>query len=97
MIGFGMLAGLWAVFALWVTRRAAHPKQVVCSTGADRPVLAADCQQLRLDLTEMGRQPWVVFGLMQTKAGVSPTTNSGLVATSSSPSRCSTESSPSLV
>ena len=32
--------------------------------------------------TEMGRQPWVVFGLLQTKSGVSPTSSVGLVGTS---------------
>ena len=32
--------------------------------------------------TEMGRQPWVVFGLLETKSGVSPTSSVGLVGTS---------------
>jgi len=30
-------------------------------------------------LTEMGRQPWIVFGLMKTAQGVSPTISSGMV------------------
>ena len=30
-------------------------------------------------LTELGRQPWVVFGLMKTSAGVSPTVSWGMV------------------
>ena len=32
-------------------------------------------------MTEMGRQPWVVFGLMLTRDAVSPTVGAGLVAT----------------
>ncbi|MHB1134316.1 MAG: cytochrome ubiquinol oxidase subunit I [Chloroflexota bacterium] len=30
-------------------------------------------------LTEVGRQPWLVFGLMTTPSGVSPTTSAGMV------------------
>jgi cytochrome bd ubiquinol oxidase subunit I len=30
-------------------------------------------------LTEMGRQPWIVFGLMKTTQGLSPTISSGMV------------------
>ncbi len=32
--------------------------------------------------TEMGRQPWVVFGLQKTALGVSPSVGAGSVATS---------------
>jgi cytochrome d ubiquinol oxidase subunit I len=30
-------------------------------------------------LTELGRQPWIVFGLMKTESGVSPTVSAGMV------------------
>ncbi|GCE30158.1 cytochrome ubiquinol oxidase subunit I [Dictyobacter alpinus] len=33
-------------------------------------------------MTEVGRQPWIVFGLMATSQGVSPTVNAGSVLTS---------------
>ncbi|MCL4560486.1 MAG: cytochrome ubiquinol oxidase subunit I [Chloroflexi bacterium] len=33
-------------------------------------------------MTELGRQPWVVFGLMKTAQGVSPTVNTGMVVAS---------------
>jgi cytochrome d ubiquinol oxidase subunit I len=33
-------------------------------------------------LTELGRQPWIVFGLMKTDQAVSPTVTSGMVLTS---------------
>jgi cytochrome d ubiquinol oxidase subunit I len=32
--------------------------------------------------TEMGRQPWIVYGLMKTEAGVSPTLSAGVAWTS---------------
>jgi cytochrome d ubiquinol oxidase subunit I len=28
-------------------------------------------------LTEVGRQPWIVYGLMKTEAGISPTVSTG--------------------
>ncbi|MGA9148029.1 MAG: cytochrome ubiquinol oxidase subunit I [Candidatus Nanopelagicales bacterium] len=83
MIGFGMLAALWAVFALWVTRKGRTPK----SKWFARLALAVPFMPLIGNsfgwiFTEMGRQPWVVFGLLQTKSGVSPTSSVGLVGTS---------------
>lgn len=33
-------------------------------------------------MTEMGRQPWIVFGLLKTAQGVSPTVGAGTVLTS---------------
>ena len=32
-------------------------------------------------MREIGRQPWVVFGLQKTSDGVSPTVSTGMVAT----------------
>ena len=83
MIGFGMLAALWAVFALWVTRKGRTPK----SKWFARLALAVPFMPLIGNsfgwiFTEMGRQPWVVFGLLETKSGVSPTSSVGLVGTS---------------
>ncbi len=83
MIGFGMLAALWAVFALWVTRKNRTPKSKwFARLALTVPFLPLIANSFGWIFTEMGRQPWVVFGLMQTRAGVSPTTNVGLVATS---------------
>ena len=33
-------------------------------------------------MTELGRQPWIVFGLMKTDQAVSPTVSGGMVLTS---------------
>ncbi|KHL15768.1 cytochrome d ubiquinol oxidase subunit I [Mumia flava] len=80
--GLAMLIGIWM---LWSTRRGRLP-----STGARWPVWVAVLATL-LPLaansfgwifTEMGRQPWVVFGLMQTADGVSPNVGPGTVLTS---------------
>ena len=74
MIGLGIAAALVAVAGLWVTRK-----------GAKKPVapwmwkvaiwsfpLALVANIMGWVFTEMGRQPWIVFGLMTTQDGVSP-------------------------
>lgn len=74
MIGLGIAAALVAVAGLWVTRK-----------GAKKPVapwmwkvaiwsfpLALAANIMGWVFTEMGRQPWIVFGLMTTQDGVSP-------------------------
>ena len=74
MIGFGMLAGLVSVVGLWLTRRRA-------SRPLPRWFLGAAVGSLFLPFaansagwifTEVGRQPWVVFGTLRTADGVSP-------------------------
>jgi len=40
--------------------------------------------------TELGRQPWIVFGLQKTADAVSPSVTAGEVLFSRSSSRCST-------
>ena len=73
MIGFGALAFLFSIFALWVTRGGRTPKSKWFARAAlampFMPLLGASAGWI---FTEMGRQPWVVFGLMQTRNGVSP-------------------------
>ncbi|MCC2028085.1 cytochrome ubiquinol oxidase subunit I [Microbacterium sp. YMB-B2] len=76
MIGLGLLHAFIALVGLWVTRK-----------GAKRPVakwmwkiaiwsfpLALLANIVGWVFTEMGRQPWIVFGLMSTRDGVSPGT-----------------------
>ncbi|MGD9526067.1 cytochrome ubiquinol oxidase subunit I [Pseudonocardia sp.] len=83
MIGFGVLAGLVSVLGLWYTRRR--------SRGVPRWFYAAALFALVTPFaansfgwifTEMGRQPWVVFGTLRTADGVSPSVGSGYVLTS---------------
>ncbi|MEV0591447.1 cytochrome ubiquinol oxidase subunit I [Nonomuraea cavernae] len=73
MIGFGMLAALAALAGLWLTRRGRLPASRwpyrLAIVGIGLPFLA---NTLGWIFTEMGRQPWTVFGLMRTAAAVSP-------------------------
>ncbi|GGL16964.1 cytochrome ubiquinol oxidase subunit I [Mangrovihabitans endophyticus] len=83
MIGFGGLAMLVALVALWATRRGRAP--------AGRWLWAAAIGTVALPLlansfgwifTEMGRQPWTVFGLFTTAESGSPSVSAGEAATS---------------
>ncbi|MGI5129967.1 cytochrome ubiquinol oxidase subunit I [Pseudonocardia sp. CA-107938] len=84
MIGFGFLAGLLAAVGLWFTRRRA--KQPV-PRWFHRVALAALVTPFAANsvgwiFTEMGRQPWLVFGVLPTSAGVSPGVGTFSVVTS---------------
>jgi cytochrome d ubiquinol oxidase subunit I len=74
MIALGGLAALISVVGLWVTRKNA-PRPVapwmwrVAIWAAPLPLLGSLVGWV---FTEMGRQPWIVFGLMLTEDGVSP-------------------------
>jgi len=73
MMGFGMLAALYALWALWAYRGDRRPRSKWAARGALMlPLLPLFAASLGWIFTEMGRQPWIVFGLMTTAAGVSP-------------------------
>ncbi|MGO1524051.1 MAG: cytochrome ubiquinol oxidase subunit I [Nesterenkonia sp.] len=77
MIGLGAVSALISMIGLWMTRRksAEMPERranIIWRTliwTAPLPLLAALVGWI---FTEMGRQPWIVFGLMKTEAAVSP-------------------------
>ena len=74
MIALGGLTALISAVGLWVTRKKATrpvaPRMWrVAIWAAPLPMLASLVGWL---FTEMGRQPWIVFGLMLTQDGVSP-------------------------
>ena len=73
MIGLGALAMLIAVVGLWLTRKGnLNLKKWQWNTAiwmVPLPLLAISIGWM---FTEMGRQPWLVFGLMKTADGVSP-------------------------
>jgi cytochrome d ubiquinol oxidase subunit I len=76
MIGAGMLAGLAALWMLWALRRpGVAPSRWVVATAIALPLLPLAANSFGWIFTEMGRQPWIVFGLMPTSAGVSPGTS----------------------
>jgi cytochrome bd ubiquinol oxidase subunit I len=75
MIGAGALAALAAAWMLWALRRRdLRPNRWLVGTAIVLPLLPLAANSLGWIFTEMGRQPWIVFGLMGTSAGVSPGT-----------------------
>ena len=74
MIGTGGLAAIAALWMLWALRRGLRPNRWVVAAGMVLPLLPLAANSFGWILTEMGRQPWIVFGLMQTSSGVSPST-----------------------
>ena len=83
MIGFGLVAAAGAAIALWLTRKGRQPSSAlfwrIASWSLALPILANSTAWL---FTEMGRQPWTVFGLLKTTESASPTVGPGMVATS---------------
>jgi cytochrome d ubiquinol oxidase subunit I len=83
MMGLGILAFLFAAFAWWRFRRGKLDgrrwtgRLGIVSIVA--PLLAISAGWI---FTEMGRQPWIVFGVLQTKNGVSPSVPFATVLTS---------------
>lgn len=74
MIAFGGAAALIAIAGLWVTRKKATRPVAgwmwkIAIWSAPLPLLGSLVGWV---FTEMGRQPWIVFGLMLTEDGVSP-------------------------
>ncbi|MET0822001.1 MAG: cytochrome ubiquinol oxidase subunit I [Aeromicrobium sp.] len=75
--GLAMAAGAWM---LWATRRGRAPGGVwMLRTAIVLPFLPLLANSFGWLFTEMGRQPWIVFGLMPTSAGVSPGTTTAEV------------------
>ncbi|GAA2806805.1 cytochrome ubiquinol oxidase subunit I [Kribbella solani] len=83
MILFGALSALIALIALWYIRAGSRsPSKWLVRSAIALPLLPLAANSFGWIFTEMGRQPWIVFGLMQTRDGVSPTVGAGSVLTS---------------
>ncbi len=83
MIGVGMLAALIALVVLWQTRSGRVPRArwwhwAIIVT----PLLPVLANSFGWIFTEIGRQPWLVFGIFTTGSGVSPSVSAGEVVTS---------------
>jgi cytochrome bd ubiquinol oxidase subunit I len=80
MMGFGFLSFLLAAAGLFRMRRGRLPggRWLLTATvwGAALPYLANSAGWI---FTEMGRQPWAVFGVLRTSDGVSPGVAAGEV------------------
>lgn len=73
MIGLGMLHVLVAVVGLWLTRGGRMPRnRWVWKSAIWSFPLSLGAMIVGWVFTEMGRQPWLVFGLLKTEDGVSP-------------------------
>ena len=83
MMGTGFAAMAAAAAVLWAIRRDRVPTArwwtwLIVAT----PLLPVFGNSFGWIFTEIGRQPWLVFGLMATKTGVSPSVSAGEVVTS---------------
>jgi len=80
MVGLGfllLLIGLWALYAWW-RRRRLPPQRLFWAAGAVSGVAAIVAMECGWVVTEVGRQPWVVYRLQTTAAAA--TTNGGVIA-----------------
>jgi cytochrome bd ubiquinol oxidase subunit I len=79
MVGVGLLAALIAIVAMWVTRHGRTPapgrrnwwRRTLILGGILLPFLPLLGNTAGWIMTEMGRQPWLVYGQLTTAAGVS--------------------------
>jgi cytochrome bd ubiquinol oxidase subunit I len=80
MVGLGfllLLAGLWALWEWWRHRRL-PPQRVFWAAGAISGLAAILAMECGWVVTEVGRQPWVVYRLQTTAQAA--TTNGGVLA-----------------
>ena len=80
MVGLGfllLLAGLWALYEWW-RRRRLPPQRLFWLAGAVSGLAAIAAMECGWVVTEVGRQPWVVYQLQTTMAAA--TTNGGVIA-----------------
>jgi len=83
MMGLGFFAAGGAALILWLTRKGRTPGVAWLGTlGLSLPIAVTLASSWGWIFTEMGRQPWVVFGLMTTESGVSPSVSTFEAATS---------------
>ena len=83
MIGFGLLAAAGAAWLLWATRKDRVPMgKPLLWTAVSLPLLPLAANSAGWIFTEVGRQPWAVFGLMTTDRAVSPGVSAAEVITS---------------
>ncbi len=73
MIGAGVLAALAAAWFLFRLRKGRVPGRGSVAIAIVLPFLPLAANSFAWLFTEIGRQPWIVFGLMPTATAVSPT------------------------
>jgi cytochrome d ubiquinol oxidase subunit I len=80
MIGAGSLAAFAAIWFLWRMRKGRVPGKREVAIAVVLPLLPLAANSFAWIFTEMGRQPWIVYGQQLTSAGVSPSVSSLEVA-----------------
>ena len=76
MMGAGGLAALAALWFLWKMRRGGLPGKGAIATAVALPFLPLAANSFAWIFTEVGRQPWIVYGQQLTSKGVSPSVTS---------------------
>jgi cytochrome d ubiquinol oxidase subunit I len=79
MIGAGGLAALAAAWFLFAMRKGRIPGRRAVGVAILLPFLPLAANSFAWIFTEVGRQPWIVFGLMQTAIAVSPNNSVAMV------------------
>ncbi len=83
MIGLGALSSALALLTLWATRKGRTPTgRWWAHVAIWTPLLPVVAISFGWIFTEIGRQPWIVYGLMTTATGVSPSVSTGEVVIS---------------
>ncbi len=88
MMGLGFLAMIVGAWMWWLVARDKVPSietrhgKLLLWGAITLPLMPLFANSFGWIFTEMGRQPWVVFGLMPTAAGVSPSVSAAQVWTS---------------
>ncbi|UGQ15180.1 cytochrome ubiquinol oxidase subunit I [Yinghuangia sp. ASG 101] len=84
MIGFGMTSFAVGLAGLWLTRRKRPlpTNKWIWRIGLWTIAFPLAGNSFGWIFTEMGRQPWVVFGVLKTESAVSPSVSAGEVLTS---------------
>jgi cytochrome d ubiquinol oxidase subunit I len=73
MMGLGAAGAAGAALILWLTRKGRTPtSRWFPAFTISVPIFVLLSNSMGWIFTEMGRQPWVVFGLMTTRNAVSP-------------------------
>ncbi len=80
MMGVGFVSMILSAMVLWGTRKGGTPSKWVYRHAAVwAPLLPVIAISIGWIFTEIGRQPWIVYGLMTTATGVSPAVSAGEV------------------
>lgn len=83
MVGAGMLMILLGLLGTWfMLRNKIENKKLLLRLLIPAISLPFIANSAGWIMTEVGRQPWIVFGLQHTADGVSPNVSTGMVATS---------------